>query len=53
MAFFGKACLIGLIRPKDGFRIASPGIGIFDDEEKSVIDRNLLSSGEAAEVGVL
>jgi len=29
--------LIGLIRPKDGFRIVGPGVRVFDDEKKSVI----------------
>ena len=36
-SFVVKVCLIGLIRPKDWFCVVSPGIGVFDDEEKSVV----------------
>jgi len=33
----GKADLTGSICPKYGFRIVSPGVRVFDDEKKSVI----------------
>ena len=42
-AFVVKAFFIGLISPEDGFRIVSPRIRVFDDEEKSVVQ--LLDSG--------
>ena len=32
-----KAGFIGSIRPKDWFFVVSPGIRVFDDEKKSVI----------------
>ena len=37
LAFVGKAYLIGSIGPEDGFRIVSPGIRVFDYDEKSVV----------------
>ena len=36
-AVFGRLLFIGSIRPKDWLGIVSPGIGVFDDEEKSVV----------------